>query len=77
MSNRWRCGLPTEPLAEPCLFDPQLQIAAAGDWGAGPRAEGAVLSGCAAAGRVLSLRPRGSKEMKGPSGAAQRSLFED
>jgi photolyase PhrII len=56
-AHRWRYALPTEPLAEPCLFDPELRIAAAGDWCGGPRVEGAFLSGCAAAGRILAVRP--------------------
>ncbi len=67
VAHRWRYALPTEPLPEPCLFDAELAIAACGDWGRGPRVEGAYLSGCAAAGRLLGLR-------RGP---AQRTLFED
>ena len=64
-AHRWRYARPTEPLPERCLFDPDLGLAACGDWCGGPRVEGAFLSGCAAAGRVLALRP----------GAAQASLF--
>jgi hypothetical protein len=65
VAHRWRFALPTEPLPEPCLFDPELAIAACGDWAGGPRVEGAYLSGCAAAGRLLGLRP----------GPTQPSLF--
>jgi predicted NAD/FAD-dependent oxidoreductase len=54
-------------LLESCLFDAELAIAACGDWARGPRVEDASLSGCAAAGRLLGLRP----------GPAQPTLFED
>jgi predicted NAD/FAD-dependent oxidoreductase len=54
-AHRWRYALPREPLAEPCLFDPGLRLAACGDWCGGPRVEGAFLSGLAAAERVLQL----------------------
>lgn len=67
VAHRWRFALPTEPLPEPCLFDPALAIAACGDWAGGARVEGAYLSGCAAADRLLGLRP----------GPAQPSLFDD
>jgi len=55
-AHRWRFALPENPLSDPCLFDPDLAIAACGDWAGGPRVEGAFLSGCAAAQRVLELR---------------------
>ncbi len=64
-AHRWRFALPTEPLAEPCLFDAETWLAACGDWCGGPRVEGAFLSGCAVAGRLLALAP----------GPAQGSLF--
>jgi renalase len=54
-AHRWRFALPVEPLAEPCLFEPELALAACGDWCGGPRVEGAFLSGNAAAGRFLDL----------------------
>jgi predicted NAD/FAD-dependent oxidoreductase len=54
-THRWRFALPTEPLPDPCLFDPDLRLAVCGDWCAGPRVEGAFLSGCAAADRLLTL----------------------
>lgn len=56
-AHRWRFALPVEALPEPCLFDPELALAACGDWCGGPRVEGAFLSGSAAADRILSLRP--------------------
>ncbi|MDX2437576.1 MAG: FAD-dependent oxidoreductase [Acidobacteriota bacterium] len=54
-AHRWRFALPPDPLAEPCLFDADLRLAACGDWCGGPRVEGAFLSGVAAAGRLLAL----------------------
>jgi predicted NAD/FAD-dependent oxidoreductase len=57
VAHRWRFALPVEPLPESCLFDAELGVAACGDWCGGPRVEGAFLSGGAAAGRILSLRP--------------------
>ena len=51
----WRYALP-KPLADPCLLDAELRLAACGDWCAGPRVEGAFLSGEAAAGSLLALR---------------------
>jgi predicted NAD/FAD-dependent oxidoreductase len=53
-AHRWRHALPEAPLTEPCLFDAGLRLAACGDWCGGPRVEGAYLSGCAAAGRLLA-----------------------
>lgn len=55
-AHRWRFALPENPLTEPCLFDPDLALAACGDWAGGPRVEGAFLSGCAAAERIAGLR---------------------
>ena len=55
-AHRWRFALPMNPLAEPCLFDRELAVAACGDWAGGPRVEGAFLSGCAAAQSILELR---------------------
>lgn len=54
-AHRWRFALPTEPLPDPCLFDSDLRLAVCGDWCGGPRVEGAFLSGCAAADRLLAL----------------------
>lgn len=54
-SHRWRFAIPPNPLAESCLFDEALRIGACGDWCAGPRVEGAFLSGVAAADRVLDF----------------------
>ena len=55
-AHRWRFALPINPLSEPCLLDPDLAIAACGDWAGGPRVEGAFLSGCAAAEGIAGLR---------------------
>lgn len=54
-AHRWRYALPPEPLAEPCLFDPELRVGACGDWCGGPRVEGAFLSGLSLADRLLAV----------------------
>lgn len=53
-AHRWRYALPTDPIVDRCLFDPNLGLAVCGDWCGGPRVEGAFLSGSAAAGRLLA-----------------------
>lgn len=54
-AHRWRFALPTEPLAQPCLANPELRVVACGDWCGGPRVEGAFLSGLAAARAVTEF----------------------
>jgi len=61
VAHRWRHALPPDPRSESCLFDPALRLGACGDWCGGPRVEGAFLSGAAAAGRILALRPSGGQ----------------
>jgi predicted NAD/FAD-dependent oxidoreductase len=73
VAHRWRYALPTEPLAESCLFDPEMKVAACGDWCGGPRVEGAFLSGVSAAGRVMGLLKTEHSSIV-PS-LEQRSLF--
>ena len=51
-AHRWHYALPTEPLAERCLYDSTSKIGACGDWCGGPRVEGAYLSGKAIAAKV-------------------------
>lgn len=53
-AHHWRYALPTVLLEETCLFDPTLAIGACGDWCAGPRVEGAFLSGVTLADQILS-----------------------
>jgi len=48
-AHRWRYALPEGALAERCLVDETGSIVMCGDWCGGPRIEGAVLSGLAAA----------------------------
>lgn len=52
-SHRWRYSIPTEALSVRALASADRRVIACGDWAGGPRVEGAFLSGCAAAGRVL------------------------
>ncbi len=54
-AHRWLYALPTNPLTEPYLYDADLGLGACGDWCGGPRVEGAFLSGCALADRLLGL----------------------
>jgi predicted NAD/FAD-dependent oxidoreductase len=56
-AHRWLYALPTQPVSEPCLLDPERGLAACGDWCGGPRVEGAFLSGRAAAERLLTGQP--------------------
>lgn len=72
-AHRWRLSLPPEPLADSCLFDAEIKLAACGDWCAGPRVEGAFLSGTSAAGRVLGLLKTG--DVSKVTGDEQRTLF--
>jgi predicted NAD/FAD-dependent oxidoreductase len=53
-THRWLYALPPEPLPKRCLFGEALQIGVCGDWCAGPRVEGAFLSGKAAAHAIMS-----------------------
>ncbi len=53
VGHRWRYALPVSLLDEPCLFDRERGLGACGDWCAGPRVEGAYLSGCAMAERLI------------------------
>ncbi len=54
VAHRWRYALPDPVASDAALYDPARGIGAAGDWCGGPRVEGALLSGIALAGRVLT-----------------------
>jgi hypothetical protein len=54
-AHRWRYAMPGAPLSTPCLFDAEQKVGACGDWCGGPHVEGALVSGIAAAGRVMLL----------------------
>jgi hypothetical protein len=54
IAHRWRYALPDPVTADAALYDPARGIGAGGDWCGGPRVEGALLSGIALAGRVLT-----------------------
>jgi len=53
-AHRWRYALVDPVTTASSLYDPALGIGAAGDWCGGPRIEGALLSGVALAGQVLT-----------------------
>ncbi len=52
-SHRWLYSIPAQVAPESCFSNAEETVFACGDWAGGPRVEGAFLSGCAAAGRVL------------------------
>ncbi|MBN8231358.1 FAD-dependent oxidoreductase [Corallococcus macrosporus] len=52
VAHRWRFAMPSPPLETSSLFDPAFGLGACGDWCAGPRVEGAFLSGIALARRI-------------------------
>ena len=52
--HRWRYALADPARAEAALYDSVHCLGAAGDWCGGPRIEGALLSGLALAGQVLT-----------------------
>lgn len=54
-AHRWRYARTLAPLTSGCLWDADRRLAVCGDWCHGARVEGAVLSGMAAAGRLLGL----------------------
>jgi predicted NAD/FAD-dependent oxidoreductase len=52
-AHRWAFALASDPVPHGALFDEDLKIGACGDWCMGGRIEGALLSGIAAARRIL------------------------
>jgi len=53
-SHRWRYAIPPDPLSERCLWDAEASIGVCGDWCAGPRVEGAYLSGHELAQQIIT-----------------------
>ncbi|MBU6374482.1 MAG: FAD-dependent oxidoreductase [Bdellovibrionales bacterium] len=51
--HRWKFATPLTSLGELCLWSPELRLGACGDWCAGGRVEGAVLSGWELAKKAL------------------------
>ncbi|MFN7448224.1 MAG: FAD-dependent oxidoreductase [Pirellula sp.] len=60
MAHRWRYSIPISTAVPTNCFQHRSTVIACGDWAGGSRVEGAFLSGCAAAGRVLSKLDRPS-----------------
>lgn len=57
LAHRWLYSLPQQVAGHRCFSTADSHIVACGDWAGGPRVEGAFLSGCAAAGRILGSLP--------------------
>jgi predicted NAD/FAD-dependent oxidoreductase len=57
-AHRWRYSIPVSASDAYCCFNSDLTLIACGDWAGGSRVEGAFLSGCAAAGRILNTLER-------------------
>jgi renalase len=53
-AHRWRFARVLRPLGRECLWDGEQQLAACGDYCLGARVEAALLSGAAAAGRLMT-----------------------
>ena len=53
-AHRWRFARVLRPLGRECLWDGDRQLAACGDYCLGARVEAALLSGAAAAGRLMT-----------------------
>jgi predicted NAD/FAD-dependent oxidoreductase len=64
-AHRWAYAIPEQTLPETCLWDAGRSLAVCGDWCAGPRVEGAFLSGAAAAGRLLGCADEPPPEPQG------------
>ena len=71
VAHRWRFGRVVSPLSAPCLWDEDRQMGLCGDYFRHATIEGAMLSGIAAAGRVLGSAKQ--SEIIGKS--VQASLF--
>ncbi|WP_253899897.1 NAD(P)/FAD-dependent oxidoreductase [Corallococcus carmarthensis] len=54
VAHRWRFAMPSPPIEASSLYDAALGLGACGDWCAGPRVEGAFLSGVALARRIAA-----------------------
>lgn len=52
--HKWRYAQVIQALDQPCLYDPDLGLGAAGDWCIGPRLEAAAMSGLAVADRIIA-----------------------
>ena len=52
-AHRWGYAQATSPFEHEALYDERLGIGVCGDWCAGGRVEGALLSGLALAGELL------------------------
>ena len=54
-AQRWASAFKADPLGDPCLTEPGLRLAACGDFCLSSSAEGAILSGIAAAEALAEL----------------------
>jgi photolyase PhrII len=72
-AHRWRFALPEQTAGVECSWDAERQVVACGDWALDGSIEGALLSGMAAAGRILGQEDAGAAPLEN---AVQASLFE-
>lgn len=70
-AHRWRYARVTQPVGEPSLYDPAARLGVCGDALLGGRVESALVSGVAAAGRILGRLSEESEQAE----EGQLSLF--
>jgi predicted NAD/FAD-dependent oxidoreductase len=65
-THRWRYAIPSKSYPARYIAQQDNTLLACGDWAGGPKVEGAFLSGCAAAGRILRTLEKTLSKNKQP-----------
>jgi photolyase PhrII len=65
-THRWKYAIPSKSYPDRYVAQQDNTLLACGDWAGGPKVEGAFLSGCAAAGRILRTLEKPLSEIKQP-----------